>query len=514
MTGLLLWIVPPAAGALIGYVTNAIAIKMLFRPLEEKRLFGIRVPFTPGILPRERTRLSENIGKMVARELLTEEIVRKRISADDFRASVQAAVSSYTEQFLSKPLSSFLAPSGSSDLSLAAGSMVSRFLSSDAFSTLAAAIVRSSLEGLAAKSPLALLGENAEARINSLCSAACTALASAETEAAVLGVTRSGTAELVSKGVTLSSVLGPDAAVGGGKIADALYPTLVEALLRFLNTKETRSDLESKGRLFVRDVIMELNVFQRLFLSAGQYDRTIEERMPAIVSDLIQRISDVAQEKDTRQRLVSAVERALENLFSLPIGEAASAAMVDPADLAAALVKRLFGALLSDDGRSRVTELLTQFVANSKDKPLRAILEGSLGLSTDRIIDSIGDAVSSMARSVRPESVGSTVNRFLSSRGDQSAAQLFGIQGEEKTRIDELLAGKLIQVVDEKVPTMLATLDIKRIVQERVDALAMEDVERIVLDVMADQFKWINVFGGILGALIGILQASLSFLSR
>jgi uncharacterized membrane protein YheB (UPF0754 family) len=38
----------------------------------------------------------------------------------------------------------------------------------------------------------------------------------------------------------------------------------------------------------------------------------------------------------------------------------------------------------------------------------------------------------------------------------------------------------------------------------------MLDVERIILDVMANQFKWINLFGGILGGLIGFLQVLLS----
>jgi uncharacterized membrane protein YheB (UPF0754 family) len=40
MNSYLLWIIPPLAGAIIGYVTNAVAVKMLFRPLREIRVFG------------------------------------------------------------------------------------------------------------------------------------------------------------------------------------------------------------------------------------------------------------------------------------------------------------------------------------------------------------------------------------------------------------------------------------------------------------------------------------------
>lgn len=55
----------PVIGAVIGYTTNYIAIKMLFRPLTPKYLFGLRVPFTPGIIPRRKTQLADALGKAV-----------------------------------------------------------------------------------------------------------------------------------------------------------------------------------------------------------------------------------------------------------------------------------------------------------------------------------------------------------------------------------------------------------------------------------------------------------------
>jgi len=62
-----------------------------------------------------------------------------------------------------------------------------------------------------------------------------------------------------------------------------------------------------------------------------------------------------------------------------------------------------------------------------------------------------------------------------------------------------------------KIADALKAIDIRSIVTERINSLDMEEVERIVLDVMANQFKWINVFGAILGALIGAVQVLFSF---
>jgi hypothetical protein len=96
MRGLLLFCVPPLVGALIGFVTNVLAIKMLFRPLRPYYFFGLRIPFTPGILPRERARLAESIGAMVERELLTPEILRERLAGEELREKFSRNLSKYT----------------------------------------------------------------------------------------------------------------------------------------------------------------------------------------------------------------------------------------------------------------------------------------------------------------------------------------------------------------------------------------------------------------------------------
>ena len=67
---LVTWAAPIIGGSVIGYVTNAVAIKMLFRPFDKKFVFGIPVPLTPGIIPSHRAELAKSIARMVARELL------------------------------------------------------------------------------------------------------------------------------------------------------------------------------------------------------------------------------------------------------------------------------------------------------------------------------------------------------------------------------------------------------------------------------------------------------------
>ena len=88
-TNIFFWSLPILLGAVIGYVTNAIAIKMLFRPLTKKTIFGIKVPFTPGIIPKQRYALAESIGKMVSEKLITESAIKNQLKSDKFQKGLE-----------------------------------------------------------------------------------------------------------------------------------------------------------------------------------------------------------------------------------------------------------------------------------------------------------------------------------------------------------------------------------------------------------------------------------------
>jgi uncharacterized membrane protein YheB (UPF0754 family) len=59
------------AGAIIGYFTNDIAINMLFRPYKAIYIGKRRLPFTPGLIPRNQERLAKRIADTIMGSLLT-----------------------------------------------------------------------------------------------------------------------------------------------------------------------------------------------------------------------------------------------------------------------------------------------------------------------------------------------------------------------------------------------------------------------------------------------------------
>ena len=79
---ILSYIAGPLIGAAIGYCTNYIAVKMLFYPRKEIRLFGHRLPFTPGAIPRGKPRLAGAIGNIVGRQLFTGDDIAEQLLSD------------------------------------------------------------------------------------------------------------------------------------------------------------------------------------------------------------------------------------------------------------------------------------------------------------------------------------------------------------------------------------------------------------------------------------------------
>jgi uncharacterized membrane protein YheB (UPF0754 family) len=307
-----LFIVSPLIGAVIGFLTNVVAIKMLFRPHREIRIFGVRLPFTPGILPRQRHKLAQSIGGMVERELLTPEVVRQRLGRDDVREKIRESISLLTGRLLASP-------------------------------------------------PGELISGHETFLVGKIC---------AET--------------------------------------DKLYPWAAGVFMEFLRSNTMRRELESRGRVFLNQVILNLNVFQRFFMSASGYDEALARKMPEIADELIANAENLLKDKRVKNTLTAAAADALGQIIT------------------------------------------------GRDKSLAARLD---------------------------------------------------LGGEEKKKLDDFIFERALVLADGQIEGVLASIDIAALVKDRIDSLEMLRVERIILDVMADQFMWIDIFGAILGFLIGLFQA-------
>jgi len=81
-------ITAPLIGAAIGLITNGIAIKMMFRPWKAIYIGKFKVPFTPGLIPKEQSRIAKAVGKVVGNNLLDNDTIMKNLLSDTTKERV------------------------------------------------------------------------------------------------------------------------------------------------------------------------------------------------------------------------------------------------------------------------------------------------------------------------------------------------------------------------------------------------------------------------------------------
>lgn len=92
----------PLISGFIGWVTNWVAIKMLFHPRTPVNVLGIKVQ---GIFPKRQDQFAEKLGKLVSQELLSFDEIEAKITNPDNLKQVLPQVESHIDHFLRVKLS-------------------------------------------------------------------------------------------------------------------------------------------------------------------------------------------------------------------------------------------------------------------------------------------------------------------------------------------------------------------------------------------------------------------------
>lgn len=89
----------------------------------------------------------------------------------------------------------------------------------------------------------------------------------------------------------------------------------------------------------------------------------------------------------------------------------------------------------------------------------------------------------------------------------------FAIKQAILSKIRDVITLEIENFVDNSMGDMIEQsvhkIDISNLVEERIKSLELEEVERLTLEVARRELKYIEYLGGILGGIIGLLQALL-----
>lgn len=518
---LLSWIAPPLVGAVIGYVTNHVAIRMLFRPLRPWRLFGLRLPMTPGVIPARRHQLAENIGEMVGEHLLTSEDVRLALTQEGFQRELQQVLDARIETIMAR------------DLGPVASVVPERFRASF-------------------KAGIRILRWRLLKHLH----------AHLESEE----VTR-----ILSEAIAASLDRSLEREVGSCLAGDGrqqLHALLAEALHRFLNDPalhamvrelaDRRLDAFVRQGASLRDLLPESLAARLLDALAAQTPKLLEQ-MAALLEG-----------PATRERLARAIGEALQK-FAASLGPMAAllSGFVTPEliseKIRACLAEKgpdIGGWLLDEAVQEKMAGLLREQAGRLLDTPLATLLARVEPATREKAGQWLGDlAVSALRNPATARTAMELLADALAGREKDSlavfAGELFGEEGLARGRewatreiisllrapktkrlldtlLVELLEARLLAgpigplatflpkavqhgisdyllqqtsaLLIREVPGLVDSLGIRQIVARKVDSLDLLRLEGLLLSIMQEQFKYINLFGALLGFVIGLLN--------
>ncbi|WP_300393883.1 DUF445 family protein [Fusobacterium sp.] len=88
-------------GAMIGWITNFIAVKMLFRPYKEMNFIFFKIQ---GLLPKRKNQIGEGIAEVVDKELISIKDIISKISPEDIEENIGVIVDKILESRLKEEI--------------------------------------------------------------------------------------------------------------------------------------------------------------------------------------------------------------------------------------------------------------------------------------------------------------------------------------------------------------------------------------------------------------------------
>lgn len=511
---------PPLVGAFIGYLTNRVAIRMLFRPLKAWRVMGIRVPMTPGVIPSKRGELADNMGEVVGDHLLTSKEIGKALQEEKFQQHLLNVIAERVGAILHKDLPSVpeLVPQkysiylqmGIYTLKNRLKNNVHEFMETDDFGTKIEKAVDQKLDQIFDRDVGEVLGgKEREAAYAFVESSIARMLASPVMEKWVQEFIQQQVYGALQQEKNLQEIL-PESLVSllESSISQQT-PNLLKKLAEILKDKEVRdaivrgtcggveSFIESLGPMsaMVQNFITMEVVDQKIreYLDEKEEDilawLTSEELQEKVAKILAERFADFTRTPIVK--IINTEDSAKVENFCNQISQQI-VALLQGTEVTAALTSMIKGNLEThlNDGNVRIETVLHDLLGQDGVDSARTWLKKeSVGLlrspDTIRTVDAMID---SMVDSITSKRIGKLSNV---------------IPTDVRKQIYVSIQKMASNMLEQEVPGLVDSLDIRTIVADKLNSLDLLRLEGLLLSIMEEQFKYINLFGALLGFIIG-----------
>lgn len=485
------YIIPVIVGAIIGYITNWLAIKMLFRPHEEKRFLGFHIPLTPGLIPKERTRIAKSVGETVGVYLLSPEIILSNISDDKVEASIKRWVKSNIYKLRKENRSikyfiSNLSYGKSKDvlsgLKKRIGEFVCTEIRKDKFKNGVMDLIKEHILGESKKSLYTFIDE----RLGLLLSEISTSndvrnLLKNDIEDKLIELTRDERrlSEVIPESFinTIKYSIKEHGEDIANVLRDILDDEITEMKIKESIKKQVSQNMNRLIAVFVNSDMISDKVYNMIkeYVSTPQMDENIVDMLITVVDKMLEKRLD-----SVSNSIISKIGE--EEIFKI-------------SDI-------ILGYILNEKNRRKVTDIISEEIKNQESE-IQSYIINSLSNEIEKILNS--EALYNNVYMAIDNAVEFIISRPVSS-------VLENINETSITNITKLCLDLFNYFIKNELPHIVEMFSISKIVEEQINSYDVAFAEELILNIADRELKAITWLGALLGGIMGILTPLLQMI--
>jgi uncharacterized membrane protein YheB (UPF0754 family) len=505
-----------------GYGAAWLAVRMLFRPRQPVKLFGLTI-FPQGMIPRHRDRLANAIGKAVGEELVSKETVLEELFQKDFlRKKIQSFVDSYTNEILSQNYPSLIEALPSnlrepildaiSSLQFKIAAHIQNVLKSEETVESVSAFVERRVDEFLSKRVSEVVSEEQFHQILSfLESRVRNAVREPALEKKVGEFIDRQVNSLATANMTLGEMLAPDAvALLKEKAVEQIDP-VVHQLTEIAAAERTRNQIGALIKKEVHAYYENLPFFKKIFVSRDNLLKDVDD----LVNDsLPRRIEETLRGDFFAQEARDFLNSAIDNAMERPLTEIAGKIAPEQLDrLKSQIRKSIFSLVQGQEMQNSISAYLTDSLHKIRPHSLDAILQTVHPESEEKLKKMLAKGLLNV---LNQKETANIINTVLSRQIDRLLSEPIGrladhVSEERIRQAGDKLTETIIAAAREKLPQIIQEFDIGNVVREKINNYPVEKLEGLVLSVAQEHLRKIELFGALFGLIIGVIQALYSY---
>ena len=458
----------PLVAGVVGYITNKIAIKMLFRPYEPKwYTLGWQ-----GIVPKTRPKLAVKISEIVGQKLLAHDDFLYALENNDIKTKIHSIIADKLKSLNAKDIHAVIRLSSLEDKIIDNKDTINNILNNTAISVVDIFL-------------------NRQININNFREPVFQLVKNFNLEKAIDNQLENTINSFLSEDKTLQDILPQDILNRKNDLVEYLTITIMANIRRLGKNDMIKAVLAQKVVNFKDSMLSSatgMDVlkagFINLFLSNEKIEQIVENELPHITEDL-------STNPVIYKNIYKTIEDEIDNLLKKPVNEV--------------MVKLGFS-----DNHDIVLYIKNHFVTNTNilDKVSALILDKLYQYSNLSIKEILVLLNIDIYKFIKIDVMDILNAENYKTMKSNMINKFTAFISSNYNKIADVITEVAVKLIKSNLKYALNAVNI---VKDKINALPLPEVENILFSFMKEHFKWINILGFFIGFVIGLTQALIVF---